>query len=99
MGRIGDKLVKLTPKLCPCGCGKVILDPVCGCQCSSVRPEVAHDLMVRVNAFEDLLAALEMVLLNPTSAGLRKSATRVLDAVKTAQATKPTFEPFPWAKK
>lgn len=53
--------MKLYPKKCPCGCRKVILEPFCGCQCSSVDAETAHQLMVRLNAFDDLVAKLTML--------------------------------------
>lgn len=90
--------MRLDPKRCPCGCKKIILEPVCGCQCSSVQPEVAHELMVKVNSFDDLMAALEAVVLNPGSFGLHQTARAVWEGVKKQLADPAEFPPFPWAK-
>lgn len=54
--------MKLFPKKCPCGCKKVILEPFCGCQCSSVPAQEAHDLMVRLNAFDELRRLLTLLV-------------------------------------
>lgn len=37
---------------CPCGCGKIIVSPLFGCQCSSLYPKEANELIRRWNYFE-----------------------------------------------
>lgn len=88
--------MRLEPKFCPCGCGKVTLDPLCRCQCSSVTPEQAHELSVIVNRHQDLMAAVEFVAFNrPCPAG-QEMARTVFDLVKAELAGKPSFGRFPW---
>lgn len=51
--------IQLKPVLCPCGCSKVILEPVFRCQCSSVDQETARELEIRINYFERMLEAVK----------------------------------------
>ena len=80
----------LNPKLCPCNCGKVILEPICGCQCGSVYPEEAHELMVKVNNFDDVLEALERMHANPSLAH-QKMAQDILGRVLFQLKSEPRF--------
>ena len=90
--------MRIEPKKCPCGCSNVILEPVCGCQCSSVRPEEAHTLATRVNRFEDVLAMLEAVALN-RGEELKKGAAELVAAVKAElNGPVPDFPAYPWAQ-
>jgi hypothetical protein len=91
--------MKLAPKLCPCGCSNVILDPVCGCQCSSVRPEVAQEMMVKVNTHADLMFVLDKLMRFPDSGEATELARKTFVRVAAELKAQPTFEPFPWAKK
>jgi hypothetical protein len=91
--------MKLTPRKCPCGCKKVILEPLCGCRCSSVAPEEAREVMVKVNHHDDLVAALKTLVLNRRTPGLVKMGQDVLDAVEKELAAPPDFPTYPWAQR
>lgn len=85
--------MNLSPKQCPCGCSKVILDPVCGCQCSSVQPEVAHELAVKLKYHDELMAALEGLVADPTVQA-RRDARNLTRKIRKELLERPDFPRF-----
>jgi hypothetical protein len=85
--------IKLTPKHCPCGCSNIILDPLCGCQCSSVQPAEAHEVMVKVNRFDELLMTLELLVHSVDDANFA-AAEQVLKSVQRDLKAEPRFEKY-----
>lgn len=80
----------IEPKYCSCGCGKVILHPI-SCK---LTPEQAHRIAVKLNRYDDIMAMLEAVLLNPTSIGLKEMATLIFEEVKAELKEKPKIGYF-----
>lgn len=90
--------MKLSPKLCPCGsCRKVILEPLCGCQCSSVEPAEAHEVMVKVNRFDELLMTLGLLVHSVDDANFA-AAEQVLKSVQRDLKAEPRFEKCHFAR-
>lgn len=80
----------IEPKYCPCGCGNVILHPI-SCK---LTPEQAHEIAVKLNRHDDLMACLDSILLNPTSVALRQIALNVFFKVKDELKEEPKIGKF-----
>jgi hypothetical protein len=94
--------VTLLPRMCPCGhpsCTKVILNPLCNCQCSSVTPEEAREVTVKVNHFDRVVAALADLLANPGLTRPQLEARTVLELAEQALRDKPEFPEFEFSAK
>ena len=53
---------ELRPIACPCGCGKLIVSPLFGCQCSSLEMSEADELARRYNNFPALVEILKRLI-------------------------------------
>jgi hypothetical protein len=51
--------IKLSPIPCPCGCKKMIMRPLFGCQCSSLSKDEADELVKVVNSHDELVDLLK----------------------------------------